>query len=112
MAVSATARGVCRLSFRATARSPRAVNPSGDPRARRHLARATAQLRDYFIGRRHTFTLALDPAGTPFQHAVWRATSTIPYGETRSYRWVAGRINRPRAARRIIRERSRTSTNH
>jgi O-6-methylguanine DNA methyltransferase len=40
-------------------------------------------------------------AGTAFQQAVWQALCRIPYGETRSYAWVAGQIGRPRATRAV-----------
>jgi len=39
--------------------------------------------------------------GTPFQKAVWEAIRTIPYGQVRSYSWIAKRIGRPRAARAV-----------
>ena len=38
---------------------------------------------------------------TPFQKKVWEAVKTIPYGETRSYKWVAENIGNPRAARAV-----------
>ena len=37
--------------------------------------------------------------GTPFQRRVWRAISSIPWGETRSYAWLARRAGSPRAYR-------------
>jgi O6-methylguanine-DNA--protein-cysteine methyltransferase len=37
------------------------------------LRRAIAQFSAYFAGSRTRFELALAPAGTPFQHAVWQA---------------------------------------
>lgn len=43
-------------------------------------------------------SLDLDWA-TPFQQAVWQAARSIPYGETRSYGWVARQLGRPEAAR-------------
>jgi len=39
------------------------------------------------------------PGGTAFQRSVWKAISSIPRGETRSYAWVARKAGRPRAAR-------------
>ena len=36
-----------------------------------------------------------------FTQRVYRATCRIPKGQTRSYRWVAARIGRPRAARAV-----------
>jgi len=54
----------------------------------------------YFNGKRVVFPDTLDLAGaTPFQRAVWRAAGDIPYGQTRSYSWVAGRAGNPRAVR-------------
>ncbi len=65
-------------------------------------ARAVRLLRRYFSGGRVTFDLPLDLGhATLFQRAVWKAAQTIPYGETRSYAWVAKRIGRPRAARAV-----------
>ena len=36
---------------------------------------------------------------TDYQQAVWRAAMHIPYGQTRTYAWIAARTGRPRAAR-------------
>ena len=63
--------------------------------------RAAEQLLEYFRGERVSFDVPLDIHGTPFQLAVWRVVETIPYGETRSYRWVAERVGRPRAVRAV-----------
>ena len=38
---------------------------------------------------------------TPFQRAVWLACMSIPRGPTRSYKWVAERIGRPKAFRAV-----------
>jgi len=38
---------------------------------------------------------------TTFQQAVWRAAMAIPYGETRSYSWIAKRIKNPKAGRAV-----------
>ena len=38
---------------------------------------------------------------TPFQKKVLEVVKTIPYGETRSYKWVAERIGKPKAARAV-----------
>ncbi|MDT8437936.1 MAG: methylated-DNA--[protein]-cysteine S-methyltransferase [Wenzhouxiangellaceae bacterium] len=46
-------------------------------------------------------SLALDPHGTPFQHAVWHALQQIPAGQTRSYSYVAQSIGKPGAARAV-----------
>lgn len=60
------------------------------------------RLKQYYRGHKVAFSDKLDLTGaTPFQRAVWTATQHIPYGETRSYRWVAERIGKPRAARAV-----------
>jgi len=60
------------------------------------------RLRRYFNGENVSFSdkLGLDGA-SPFDRAVWKATVAIPYGETRSYAWVAQQIGRPRACRAV-----------
>ena len=49
------------------------------------LAPVTAQLEEYFAGRRQRFDLPLDLRGTPLQMRVWERLREIPYGETVSY---------------------------
>jgi O6-methylguanine-DNA--protein-cysteine methyltransferase len=64
------------------------------------LERVARLLSAYFSGAAVQFDLPLDLRYyTVFQRAVWKATADIPYGETRTYSWVARRIGRPRAAR-------------
>jgi len=59
-------------------------------------------LQQYFSGKRVSFDLPLDLNNyTPFQRAVWKAAASIPYGETRSYAWIAKKIGRPKAARAV-----------
>jgi len=56
----------------------------------------------YFAGHKVDFPDSLDLSGaTAFQREVWEATSLIPYGETRSYTWVAEQIGKPGAARAV-----------
>lgn len=40
-------------------------------------------------------------AGTEFQRSVWAALTTIPAGETLSYRGLAERVGRPKAVRAV-----------
>jgi methylated-DNA-[protein]-cysteine S-methyltransferase len=65
------------------------------------IVEAERQLKEYFAGKRRTFSLKLDLEGTPFQLKVWKALLTIPFGETRSYAQIASQIGRPRAARAV-----------
>lgn len=60
------------------------------------------RLRKYFGGYQAAFPDRLDlSAATSFQRGVWEATRCIPYGETRSYGWVANHIKRAGAARAV-----------
>jgi methylated-DNA-[protein]-cysteine S-methyltransferase len=62
----------------------------------------TARLRHYFSGEPVNFTDKADlTSATPFQHKVWQAARSIPYGETKSYSWVAQQIGMPKAARAV-----------
>ena len=65
------------------------------------LLEAERQLGEYFGGRRKTFALTLDLAGTAFQRKVWNALLTIPFGETRSYAQIARQIGSPAAVRAV-----------
>ncbi|CAM3649916.1 MULTISPECIES: methylated-DNA--[protein]-cysteine S-methyltransferase [Brevibacillus] len=60
-----------------------------------------AQLEEYFAGLRHTFDLPFVLYGTPFQKSVWTALTSIPYGETRSYKDIALAIGASKAVRAI-----------
>lgn len=62
---------------------------------------AFRQLDDYFAGHRKHFDLEVELHGTPFQRAVWREISAIPYGQTASYGDLAVRVGRPGAARAV-----------
>jgi methylated-DNA-[protein]-cysteine S-methyltransferase len=61
----------------------------------------TAQLSAYFAGELTDFDVDLDLAGTEFQRRVWETLCAIPYGETRSYSQLAGKIGNSRACRAV-----------
>jgi len=65
------------------------------------LLEVERQLGEYFGGRRKTFALKLDLAGTAFQRKVWNTLLTIPFGETRSYAQIARQIGSPAAVRAV-----------
>jgi methylated-DNA-[protein]-cysteine S-methyltransferase len=62
---------------------------------------AKRQLEEYFAGKRKEFDLPLQPEGTSFQQAVWKALQTIPFGETQTYGEIAKAIGKPKASRAI-----------
>jgi len=60
------------------------------------------RLKTYFNGGKATFSDELDLSGaTPFRRRVWEATRLIPYGETKSYAWVARQAGKAEAARAV-----------
>lgn len=66
------------------------------------LERIVTDLQRYFSGLPVVFDHPLDLEGhTVFRRAVWRAARSIPYGETRSYGWIARSIGQARAARAV-----------
>ena len=60
----------------------------------------------YFSGQQPDFCPPLQPSGTHFQQTVWQILSTIPYGETRTYKDIAmetaRRLGRPHMAAQAV----------
>lgn len=70
--------------------------------ARRWERAAQRELSAYFAGRLRAFSSPCDLGQMPrFTRAVLRITAQIPYGEVKSYRWVAKRLGRPKAVRAV-----------
>lgn len=64
--------------------------------------RASKELEEYLEGMRKSFKLKTDLSSlTPFMTKVLRETEKIPYGETRSYGWVANQVGNPNASRAV-----------
>jgi methylated-DNA-[protein]-cysteine S-methyltransferase len=62
----------------------------------------TQRVSKYLSGEPLMFNEALDIRdATPFQQQVWQAACNIPYGQTRSYQWLAKQVGRPKAARAL-----------
>jgi methylated-DNA-[protein]-cysteine S-methyltransferase len=91
--------GLNLVSF-STGRHAKEVDPQWreDPGA---FEEVVGQLKAYFAGQRTSFELPLDLVGTDFQKKVWMALREIPYGETISYKELAGAIGRPTAVRAV-----------
>ena len=69
--------------------------------AGRHSA-IKADLKRYLKGARVKFNAKTDISiGTDFQRMVWRELGNIPYGETRSYKWVADGVGCPKGSRAV-----------
>lgn len=60
------------------------------------------QMNDYFSGRLREFHHSIVfISGTDFEHKVWLSLKDVPYGETRTYKWIAERIGNPKAVRAV-----------
>lgn len=116
MLAAATDDAICRLEF---ADRRRLEKSYVELRHRFHLPvlpgenavlqKLQRELRDYFAGKRKTFTVPLRMCGTAFQERVWRELIRIPYGRTESYQAVAAKIGSPNAIRAVARA---NATNH
>jgi methylated-DNA-[protein]-cysteine S-methyltransferase len=65
------------------------------------LLETERQLKEYFEGKRTSFSIVLDADGTDFQKEVWRILSTIPFGETRTYLDIARQMGNVKAVRAV-----------
>jgi len=65
------------------------------------LAETERQLREYFAGKRKTFSVKMEFAGTEIQRRVWKVLLAIPFGETRSYGDIARQLGNPAAVRAV-----------
>lgn len=71
-------------------------------RSEKPFIKTVERLKSYFSGQRVDFPEELDlSSATNFQRQVWRLTRLIPYGEARSYGWLARRLGKIGAARAV-----------
>jgi methylated-DNA-[protein]-cysteine S-methyltransferase len=61
--------------------------------------RVRDQLRAYWQGGLYDFDLPLRQAGTAFQRRVWKNIADVPFGQTITYRQLAGRSGSSQASR-------------
>ena len=60
------------------------------------------ELSGYFGGNLREFSQNVSfTGGTEFERQVWLALPEIPYGETRTYKWMAERVGCPRGSRAV-----------
>lgn len=78
-----------------------AADLSGTNKSTALTNRASTEILEYLAGKRTSFDLPLNPRGTDFQHSVWKALRSIPYGQTRTYGEVAAMIGNPRSGRAV-----------
>ncbi len=60
------------------------------------------ELKEYFENGREEFTQkTVFTKGTEFYRKVWFVLKEVPYGETRTYRWLAEKLGKPSACRAV-----------
>jgi len=92
MEVAATERAVKSIYF---------VERAEQKNANAITASTQFQLGEYFDGIRESFDLPLDADGTDFQKTVWKALTTIPFGQTCTYGDIAKQIGNPKGMRAV-----------
>ncbi len=104
---------ISQLTIRATPRGVIGISPRGgqcqersgkteDLLTQRWHTLAGEELQAYFLGRLSSFSTPCDLRELPeFTQAVLKIVRRIPYGEVRSYCWVAQRLGKPKASRAV-----------
>lgn len=60
------------------------------------------ELQEFFKRGKENFIQKIDiEKGTEFEKKVWLALREIPFGETRSYKWLAERVGTPKGSRAV-----------
>lgn len=97
--LTASSVGITGISFR-RGRSGTSGLETG--RIGRLLKQAREELAEYLAGDRAFFTVPVDLSRVPpFDRAALAIASRIPYGEVRSYKWIAEQLGQPDAARAV-----------
>ncbi|TYP48718.1 methylated-DNA--[protein]-cysteine S-methyltransferase [Thermosediminibacter litoriperuensis] len=111
--VASTERGVCRIALPGEDREKflsdlvkmygeaELVDESIHGKLGEVNSLAEEELTAYFNGELKNFTVPLDLKGTEFQKRVWEEVMKIPYGEVRSYGYIARAIGKPKACRAV-----------
>jgi len=88
-------KGVTALTF--PVKQKPVLVPQQHPKFVRQLAK---ELKKYFSGKGGVFSCPFELENfTEFQKTVWKTATKIPYGETRSYSWLAKKAGIPGSAR-------------
>ena len=104
--VAVTPYGICRVVLTISRESEfvetlKTIYPSPKKQPRQLLG-IEKEFHLYFSGKLKKFSYKPDlRQGTRFQQRVWEKLVFIPFGETRSYQWLAGAIRQPKACRAV-----------
>ncbi|MHB8666423.1 MAG: methylated-DNA--[protein]-cysteine S-methyltransferase [Burkholderiales bacterium] len=99
MLLVANDAGLCGVYFRGQKYYPQVESPLRRDAQHATLRQARRELAEYFGGERKRFEIGLAPEGTAFQRSVWKAISSVGFGETISYGELARRAGCAGSAR-------------
>jgi methylated-DNA-[protein]-cysteine S-methyltransferase len=85
-------KNLCGIEFKKPAKLRKGKAPS----------QIKKELGEYFESGRSDFTQKIVfTKGTDFEREIWLTLKEIPYGETRTYKWLASKIGKPTASRAV-----------
>ena len=104
--VGVTSYGICRvvLSIQSESKFVESLKTiyHSPKKQTRQLIDIEKEFHLYFSGKLKKFSFKPDlRQGTNFQRRVWKKLTFIPFGETRSYQWLAAAIYQPKACRAV-----------
>ena len=103
--IAATPAGICAISISVNEETFLSeIKTLGEPeKNNERFNDIKKDLQEYFSGKRIDFKrYALDISiGTEFQRKVWEKLLEIPFGETRSYKWLAEKVGSPKGFRAV-----------
>lgn len=103
--IASTSKGICAISLAVSEEAFLSeIKEYGIPeRDNKRFIEIRKDLKEYFSGKEVDFSkYPLDiSSGTEFQRRVWEKLLEIPYGETRSYKWLAEEVGSPGGFRAV-----------
>ena len=99
-----TKLGIIKISYQEKVESIELVDKIESNNERSKLSdKIFTQIDKYLKGETKDFDIYddLEIQGTEFQKCVWQELIKIPYGETRTYKEIAKKINNPKALRAV-----------
>jgi methylated-DNA-[protein]-cysteine S-methyltransferase len=98
--ISTSDRGVIEIQLAGRRQGHRSQDENAA--VERWRTQARSELSAYFAGRLTAFTSPYDIRRlSRFSRSVLAVVARIPYGEVRSYEWVARKLRKPKAARAV-----------
>ena len=108
MGLASTRKGICLLVLPKSSKEEvldtikTRIEDAASEESDKDFEKLKKNIAGYFNGKQVDFEHSIDLTEfTPFQSAVFAITRNIPYGETKSYRWVAKKVGNPKGCRAV-----------